>query len=89
MEPQCSLPCSQEPVTGPYPEPDESSSQHSILFLYKFVFLLPSHLCLGLPSGLFLSGFPIKILYAFSHMRSTRPANVILHYVIILIILGE
>jgi hypothetical protein len=25
MEPECSLPRSQEPSTGPYPEPDESS----------------------------------------------------------------
>jgi hypothetical protein len=29
----CSLPYSQEPATGPYSGPDESSPYHSILFL--------------------------------------------------------
>jgi hypothetical protein len=33
MEPESSLPCSQQPATDPYPEPDESSPQFSTLFL--------------------------------------------------------
>jgi hypothetical protein len=32
MEPESSLPLSQEPAIGPYPEPDESSRQLPILF---------------------------------------------------------
>jgi hypothetical protein len=34
MEPEVSLLCSQEPATGPYPEPDESRPDTSIP-LYK------------------------------------------------------
>jgi hypothetical protein len=33
VEPQSSLPCSQEDSIGPYPEPDESSQYHTILFV--------------------------------------------------------
>jgi hypothetical protein len=47
------------------------------------------HLCLGLPSGLFPSGYHTNNLYAFrfSLIRATWPAHLILLHLIILIIL--
>jgi hypothetical protein len=36
MEPEDSLPCSQEPAIGPCLEPDESSQHFPILFKYYF-----------------------------------------------------
>jgi hypothetical protein len=65
MEPEGSLSCSQEPSTGPYPEPDHANPSHPILSLVRSILMLYTHLRLGLPSGLFPSDFPTNILYAF------------------------
>jgi hypothetical protein len=54
MEPGVSLPCSREPSTGPYPEPDQSNPYHPIPL--RSLLILSTHLRLGLSSGLFPSG---------------------------------
>ena len=56
------------PIHNPHP-----TSWRSISVLF-------SHICLGLPSGLFFSGFPMKTLYTplLSIIRSTCPAQLIL-----------
>jgi len=62
--PECSLPCSQEPTTGPYSDPDASTPLSPPYFSK-----IPSNIIL--PSMLrsselsFPSGFRIKILYEF------------------------
>jgi len=33
MEPEGSLPCSQDPASGPFPQPDEYSPHPTILFV--------------------------------------------------------
>jgi hypothetical protein len=50
MESEGSLTCSQEPSTGPYPEPDQSSPYHPILSKIHFIIIHPP--TLDLPSGL-------------------------------------
>jgi hypothetical protein len=89
MKPVCSFLCSQEPAIGPPPEPDESNP-HPLTVSLRSILIL-SYLCLGLPSGLFPSGFPAKILYTFltSNMHATCPNNPILLDLITLIIFGE
>jgi hypothetical protein len=53
--------------------------------------MLTIHLRLGLPSGLFHSGYPTNNLYTFlfSPIRATCPADFILLDFMILIILGK
>jgi hypothetical protein len=65
MEPEGSLPCSQEPSSGPYPEADWSSPYNLNLSLYITILMLFTHLRLCLSNDLFPSGFPTNILYAF------------------------
>jgi hypothetical protein len=62
METKGSLPCSQQPSSGPYPEPDESSPYHPNLSRLKSVLILSTHLRVGLPSGLIFSGLFFKKL---------------------------
>jgi hypothetical protein len=76
MEPEGSLPCSQEPSTS-------AKSIQSILSHYislRSILILFKHLRLGLPSGIYPSRFPTNILYAllFSHTRATSPTHLIL-----------
>jgi hypothetical protein len=68
MEPNGSLSCSQEPSTGPYPEPEQSSSYHSILSLYdSFYYYPPIYVFVFLVVFFPLAFSPI------SYMQSSSP----------------
>ena len=93
MEPQSSLPHSQAPVTCPYTDPARSSPylpppHHTSC---RSILILHSHLHVGLPSGLFPSGFPTLTLYTtlLSPMWATCLAHLILLDFITRTMLGE
>jgi hypothetical protein len=72
METEGSLPCSQEPATGLYPESDESGpSLHLISLRLHFNIII--HQRLSLPSGFFPSGFPTITLYARFYRACYKP----------------
>ena len=89
MEPEGPLLHSQQPAICPYPEP-EQSSQFPIPRL-KIHFNNIPRLQIGLPSGLFPSGFPTKILYTplLSTIRAKCHAHFILLHLITRTILSE
>jgi hypothetical protein len=91
VQPEGSLQLPQQPSTCTYPEPKQPSPYHAIVISTRSILILTTHLHLSLPSGLFPSGFPTNILYAFifSPIRATWPAHLILCDMIVLIILGE
>jgi hypothetical protein len=77
-KPEGSSQFSQEPAIGPYPEPPESTLPPRLISLRSSL-ILTSHLCVGLPSGLFPLGFPTNTLYTslFFPMRVTCLAHLI------------
>ena len=69
------------PIQSIYPQPTS----------WRPILILSTHLCLGLLSGLFPSGFPTKTLYTTlsSTIRATCPSHLILLDFITSTILGE
>jgi hypothetical protein len=79
MEPEDSLPCSQQPATCSYYQSDDSSPQYPNLHLTSILILLPIYVQV-FRLVFSLQVFPTKILYAFftSPMRAPCLVHLIL-----------
>jgi len=84
MESEISLLYSQQPANDLHSEPDQSNLHPSSL---GSMLIISSHLPAGLPSGVFVSGSPIKVLYEFFifSKRATCPVYLIFAHLFILI----
>jgi hypothetical protein len=77
QEPEGSSLHSQQPATGLCPEPVECNPHPPKPISLRSILIPSFHLRLGLPSGLFPSGFSTKTIYTFLSfaMRATTPAH--------------
>ena len=75
MEPVSSMPHSQGLSNNLYPERNQSNLVLIPIFL-RYILMLSSHLCLGLPKGHFPIGVPVKVLKGLlpSSILTTWPA---------------
>jgi hypothetical protein len=91
MEPEGSFSWLQEPSTGTYLQPVQSSPYHSILSLLRSILIISTHLHLSLISGFFPYGFRANILHTMviSVIFATCPVYLILLNLIFLITLGK
>jgi hypothetical protein len=77
---------SKDPTPGLYPEPDESSLHLHAPYLFQIHFnIVSAHLCLGLRSGLFPSGIPVKTVMHFSSCPCVLHAPLISSPLIVII----
>jgi hypothetical protein len=67
------------------------NSVHALPTYFRFILIVSSHPCLGLPGGLFPSDLPTKALYVClpSHTHTVCPTHAILCHLIAHTILGE